>query len=80
MTVNYVTSDTSLTAWLVSNGIKLIRFNNLVHPGEFVLDNSNPKILNDLIFSWDSGNAPGNCAIYFKTYRQLVHLIQGKRG
>lgn len=75
----YITSDTSLATWLVMNQVKLINVNKSVRPVEFKFDSNDQQKLNDLIFSWDSSNAMGNCFIFFKTYRKLIHEVQDDR-
>jgi len=72
----YETSDTPLATWLYINGIRLIS----VKPGTDAIlrfDSSSHVKLNDLIFQWDSGNAIGNCTVYQKSYRMLIHRIKG---
>jgi len=73
----FKTSDTSLAAWLIINGVKLHGFNNSINPAEFTFTGSDQEELNDLIFQWDGGNAVGNCNSFFKTYRSLLHRLKG---
>lgn len=71
----FATSDTPLATWLIINQVRLIETDNSSSPSVFILDNSDPARLEDLRFQWDSGNALGNCVIYHKTYRNLVHKV-----
>ena len=72
----YETSDTPLANWLSINGIKILGINRRFSPAIISLDNSDFTRINDLITQWDSGNAIGNCVVFYKSYRMLIHRIK----
>jgi hypothetical protein len=72
----FETSDTPLANWLNINGIRILAINKKLDPVIISLDNGDFSKINDLIQQWDSGNAIGNCAVFYKSYRMLIHRIK----
>lgn len=74
----YRTSETSLAAYLVSEGfsILIIEYDDKER-GTYVFDSTDPK-LKELVLLYHSGKATGNIAIYEHTRNSLI--VRVKRG
>lgn len=70
------TSDTALAAWLIANQVKLSSINSALHPVIFIFE-CDQISLDELVFSWESTNAVGNCYQFYKIYRSLIHKLKG---
>lgn len=73
--IAFETSDTPLATWLIINQVRLLEIKKNNSLSVFILDNSEPGKLAELCFKWESGTAEGNCSVFHKTYRNLVHKV-----
>jgi hypothetical protein len=73
---SFKTSDTALSAYLVSEGFGTpeIEFPNGSR-AFFVFSRENPKI-EDSINAWDTGRALGNVVMFFQAYQTLLRRIR----
>lgn len=67
----FITSDTSLAAWLIVNNTELIEVDTTSKPAIYTLS----KPPEELLLDWDTDAAFGNCAKFYKTYRSLLKRV-----
>lgn len=73
---SFKTSDTALSAYLVSEGFGAPEIEFLNNSRAFfVFSKGNPKI-EKAIHSWDSATATGNVVMFFQAYQTLLRRIR----
>ena len=75
----YQTSNTAIAAYLLTIGFELLG-NELNDSGQVVFSFRNSDgDLSGAVHAWNTTNAPGNCAVYYHSYRKLVSIAQRER-
>ena len=70
----FTTTDISLAAYLLSQGIVLIDVETDIFPSKFIFQNDNPQI-SDFARDFHAGIARGNILDFYKSYRELLRKV-----
>lgn len=68
------TTQTPLSAWLISQGFKILHINITVYPAIMSFEDSDA--LQKARRLWETGGAEGNCNIFFDNYSMLTKQVR----
>lgn len=71
---HYKTKDTPLAAYLITEGFELINVENNSSPSLFVFKDSDK--LHQIAVQWHTGNAVGNCFMFYDNYRKCIRMLK----